>query len=196
MTDKSRTARFAQRLPGLALLFLLVAGVTDAFACDRSNSSDDCDPLRFRIGAGVGVAQIDEDNVFIDTGGNAYRVFAGYAMSDHVGFELAALRFDDIVEYYPFQTPAQAAVADASGVSLAAVLTLPLSERFSLLGKAGALGWSAESIDVDDSGVDPMVGSAFEFDLTDSLSIGLGFDVYRLGNVDSRTTTAQLSLRF
>lgn len=188
--------RCAERLPGLALLLLLATAVTDAVACDRSTNADDCGPLRFRIGAGVGVAQIDEDNMLIDSSSNAYRVFATYALNNHVGFELAALRFDDIFDFYALETPTQTAVADASGASLAAILTLPLAERFSLLGKVGALGWSADARDVDSSGVDPMVGFALEFHLTDTLSIGLGYDVYRLGDVDSRTTTAQLSFHF
>ena len=196
MTAKTTTTRCVGRLPGLILLLLLAFTVTDTVACDRSTNADGCGPLRFRIGAGVGVAQIDEDNVLFDNSSNAYRIFAGYALNDHVGFELAALRFDDIVDFYPLQTPTQAAAADASGVSLAVMLTLPLSERFSLLGKAGALGWSTDARDVDDSGVDPMVGLALEFHLTDTLSIGLGYDLYRLGNVDSRATTAQLSFRF
>ncbi len=194
MTGPARAVLCLEHLPGLMLPLLLATATTDAVACDPS--ADDCDPLRFRIGAGVGVAQIDEDNVFLDTTSNAYRVFARYALSDHVSFELAAMSLDDIVEVYPLRTPTQTAVADASGVSLAAILTLPLSERFSLLGKAGALSWSADARDVDDTGVDPMLGLALEFRLTNALTVGIGYDLYRLGNVDSRVTTAQLSFGF
>ena len=160
--------------------------------------SNEADGRSFYLGVGIGGARVSEDFVLIDDSSMAYKIFAGYEVNNFLAFEASLMRLDSIYTYYPLNTPTQQAVADGHGINAAAVLSVPISDRFQINGRAGYLYWSADAsdADLDDGGADLSTGFGIEYRFNDALSVKVDYDVFKFGKLDTSVGTLSLSYRF
>ena len=121
MTHNKRT------IPGLFLATLL----TSTFAQAETG------PF---VGASFGSSHLDEsfDGVNIDSDASAYRIVGGFQFSDYLGIEAGYHSFGDFTETIDVGGLSSLAEIAADGWTLGGTLGLPLNERFSLFGRAGA----------------------------------------------------------
>ena len=144
------------------------AGAYVGAALGQSKAKDACDGL-----GGVGfVGNCDEKD-------DAWKVFGGYQFNRHWGLELG---YTDLGESSAGGTvagvPANAS-AEAKGVELTVVGTVPLGERFSLFGKVGAFRWDVDSratvgaatAAADDTGTNFTYGVGLSFHINRNVSI-------------------------
>lgn len=168
----------------------------------RADSADGDDEVTssdsFYVGVGLGAAQISEDTVLINDSSTAYKVFAGYSLNDYVGFEASYTMLDSVYEYYPFASALQTSVADGNSFNASAIVTVPVSERFRVNGKAGLASWSADSNDsgLEDSGTDAAIGFGLEYRARSAVSVRLDFDFSRFGDADVYIGSVSLGYRF
>lgn len=162
------------------------------------HASDDNDFRGFHAGVGIGMAHIDDDAVLIDDSNMVYKILGGYTFNEFLSFEASLLRFEDVHEFYPFHGLIQDELVHGNAINGAAVFTLPVSDRFDLNGRVGLLHWSVDATNSssDDSGTDLSVGVGLQYKLNESLSVGIDYDAYRLGERDTQVATLALGFRF
>lgn len=150
------------------------------------------------IGLGVGVAQISEDVIFFNDNSTAFKVLAGYQLNEYVSLEGSYVTLDDYHAYYPFTVDTRHAVANGRGLIAAAVLTMPLNQRFDLRTRGGVLFWKADTdlASMDSSGNDLSFGLGLSFSVNDALGIRIDFDVLSFGDVEANVATAVFEYRF
>ena len=156
------------------------------------------DAEKFYVGIGVGVAQVSEDVFLVDDSSAAYKALLGYELNAHVSLEASFVALDDYEAYNPFVVDTQEAVADGRGLNAAAVLRLPLGDRFGLNAKVGMLFWDADAeVDgIESSGSDFSFGLGVNFSVNEALGIRLDFDALNFGDVDANVGTVALEYRF
>ncbi|WP_179957732.1 porin family protein [Exilibacterium tricleocarpae] len=159
----------------------------------------------FYVGGGYGLYKFEFDNDDIDTDfedeQGVIKLFAGGKFTEHLGVELAYLNFDEATD--------SDLDADIDGFSLAAVLSAPLGESFSLFGKLGWFAWEADIsgsvpfdldvIGVDDKldGDDVFYGVGAKFRLTDNVDLRVEYDRYELDdNFDPELDIFSVSAQF
>src|SRR5690606_26898493 len=124
------------------------------------------------LGAGYGRFDIDEDE--FDENDTVWKAYAGFSFNRAVGIEASWVDFNEARE------AGNSFEADGWGVS--AVLSLPLSENFSLYAKGGQFFWESEAralgIPIDDDGDDPFYGAGAKFRLNDALDLRLEWERY------------------
>lgn len=111
------------------------------------------------LGAGAGYAQyedIDENNSNLDEDGQALSLFTGYNFNQYFGAELGFNYFGED--------------ADTKALNLSAIGRLPLSERVSLFGELGALGWDTNAGNGDE-GVSPLAGLGVTYRASDLVDV-------------------------
>jgi OOP family OmpA-OmpF porin len=94
----------------------------------------------FYVGAGVGQATIEVDDIGFDADDTAFKVFGGYNFNQYFAFELAY--FDSGKPDQNFG-PGNLEVA-LNGINISGVGRLPLGEVFSLFGKLGYASYDGE----------------------------------------------------
>ena len=140
--------------------------------------------------------QIDADGFILglDDSTSAYRIALGYDWSPRVSLEAGYNDFGEVNANLDFGT----VEAEADGLELGFVFRWPLSERFSLTGRAGYLWWDAETrvanLSATDSGSDPFLGIGGEFQASERVAVTLGWSRYKLDDID--VDYASLGLRF
>ena len=130
---------------------------------------------------------IDDD----DTGG---KIFGGYRFNDYFAIEGSFYDFGEMNE--------GGNQLELDGVGLAAVGSIPVSERFSLFGKLGVHAWDAEisgaiaSRFSDDSDTDAFYGIGVEYALTDRWDIRGELERYEVDDVDLDVASIGISFNF
>ena len=132
------------------------------------------------IGIGQGEYKFEFDSDDIDTDfeddQGVSRIYIGSKFSETVGIEFSFLEFDD-ANQNNLET-------EIEGLSLAGILSAPLSEHFSVFGKAGWFSWQA---DVDGQiGTGPAAISFSNEYEGDDLFYGLGLKLGLTNHVDLR----------
>ncbi len=157
----------------------------------------------FYVGGAFGKGYIDETigGTRIDTDSSSYRIYGGYGFTRHFGVEVAYLDLGTFRETIDVGGVGVPVSASADGFSLAAVGTLPLSERFSAMGRLGYYFHDGESsaagITVSEpSEQSPFIGISLAYELTDSLDLNFGVDYINTKDVDPMIATLGLTLRF
>ena len=171
-------------LAGLAASFLVAPGLAVADS-------------GLYIGGSVGSTTIDEDfdGAILDSNATAYRLVGGYQFGDLFGLEIGYQDFGEIEEL--------PVLLSADGWTAGATLDLPVSDTFSLFGRAGVFFWEADIV-IDGFSIDvpsdenlyygagakvnvsnnfALIGdwSRFELDEVDTDVISIGF-TYQFGN--------------
>ena len=111
----------------------------------------------------------------------AAKVFGGYKFNKYVGAEgaLVYLGTADATGTY-LGVPTTDDVY-AGGLELVAVGTLPVTDRFGILGKLGGLFWGIASetgtgFDRDDNGASWAIGAGLKYDITDHVGIRIEWE--------------------
>lgn len=127
----------------------------------------------FYVGAGVGQASVEADDVGFDADDTAFKVFGGYALNDNFAVELTYFdggQPDETLDAFGIPVTVE---AEVSGLNLSAVGRLPINDTFAVFGKVGYASYDVEvtgrsggfSIS-DDSGDDDLsygLGAQFSF---------------------------------
>jgi OOP family OmpA-OmpF porin len=144
----------------------------------------------FYVGGGAGQAFVDEG--MYDDEDLTLSLFGGYQFNRHVAVEGGYIDLGEI------EPEAGGAALEADTFHLTAVGTLPLTEAFSLYGKAGLHRWDADTslalINGEDSGTDPTYGIGAQYRV--SKRFALRADVSRFEMEDVDVDVAQLQARF
>lgn len=155
------------------------------------------------IGASFGSSHFDEDfsGLNVDSDTNAFRVIGGLQLGDYFGIEAGYHDFGDFsetIDFPGFSTRTQVA---ADGWTLGGTLGLPLSEQFSLYGRAGVFFWDAD-VTVDGFSIDvpadenPYYGGGAKVDITSNLSLVGDWTRYELDTIDSDVISLGFEYRF
>ncbi len=134
------------------------------------------------IGVGYGQYKFefeDADTDFKDDQ-DLMKFFVGGKFNETFGVELSHLNFSDGGDEF--------LDTDIKGISLAGVLSAPISEYFSVFGKAGWFAWEADiesKSDIVDfsrsiDGNDFFYGAGLKFKLTDHADLRLEYDRYEI----------------
>lgn len=172
----------------------------------------------FYLGAGTGQSSTDI-TCDLDISCNAkdtdtaLKIFAGYQFNPNFGIEggyydLGKFSIDGNDSLFGVTRLA----IEVSGLTLAAVGTIPLGERFRIFGKAGLFVWDAD-VSVESStfgngslgedGTDPLIGVGASFDLVRNLALRVEWERFlnigdesSIGESDVDLISASLVLRF
>ena len=155
------------------------------------------------VGGSIGNARLDDkfDNFFIDTDTNAYRLFAGFQLSDSFGIETGYLNFGEFSETVDLGGLLSRTDISGDGWTLGGTLGLPLSGNLSLFGKAGVFFWDAD-ITVDGFSIDtlgddnPYYGGGLKLDLGDNFSMTGDWTVYEFDVLETDVISLGFNYRF
>ncbi|WMC09356.1 OmpA family protein [Oceanimonas pelagia] len=115
------------------------------------------------LGAGAGYADyedIDRNNTGADDNAEAVSLFGGYNFNQYFGAELGFSNYGGD--------------ADTRALNLSAIGRLPLTERVSVFGEVGALGWDADVANGDE-GVSPLAGLGLAYRASDLVDVQLRY---------------------
>ncbi|MDH3621786.1 MAG: porin family protein, partial [Gammaproteobacteria bacterium] len=140
--------------------------------------------------------RLDDDN-------SSFKLGAGYAFTPNIALEVAYQEFGshdgetDCPPGFACLVIPVAARADVTGISLAVVGSLPLSDKFSAYGKIGLISWDVEfegfSSAFDTSGEDLLYGAGLKLSLNDSWKL---FAEYEQTDLDLGTAEIGVSFHF
>ena len=171
----------------LLLTMLIMGGVTSgAWAKDG---------LMLGVGAGKGELKLDEGSNFSnadkDDEDSTKNAFIGYRAGDGLAFQLG---YHDLGEF-SISNGLTTIDGETDSVSLSALLGLPLTERFSIYGRAGFHHWTVETRsnvfgprDRDEAnGTDLMYGAGIRGEITEEFAIRLQYDKMKLSEEEDDT---------
>ena len=96
------------------------------------------------IGGSIGQASLDEDfdGLTVDDNSTAIRIVAGWRFNDYFALEGGYHDFGDFEQTFDDGGGLSTAKLSADGFTFGAVGSIPVSERFSLTGRAGMFFWN------------------------------------------------------
>lgn len=153
---------------------------------------------RAELGRAAIDESLDSDGVQfrLDDSGSSWRLALGYAWNDWVAVEAG---YNDFGSVSTSAGPLSAG-ARADGLELGMVLRWPVSERFSLTGRAGYLWWDAKTfvstISVSDSGSESFAGFGAEYQAGERTAVTVGWTRYQLDDLDVDYASVGLRWRF
>ena len=157
----------------------------------------------FFLGGAFGNGYLDEaiDGNRFKSDSSAYRIYGGYGFTKYLGVEIGYLdlgTFRETIDVGGMSVPVS---ASASGYTLAAIGTLPLSDRFSLIARLGYYFHDGESSaagvsEGSPSEESPFIGIGLGYDISEVLEFNLAYDLIRTDNADPGLATLGLTLRF
>ena len=101
----------------------------------------------FYVGASIGNAELSEDfdGLVIDDKSTSYRIVAGWNLNDYFALEGGYHNFGDFEQVLDIGGELVTANLTADGFTLGAAGNVPLTERFSLMGRAGWYFWNGNA---------------------------------------------------
>ena len=190
--------------PAVALAVAQVVAMGGFFVTGAAQASDP----GFYAGASVGQASLDEslDSTFsIDDEDTSFSLSAGYSFNDYFAVEGGYIDFGEVGDSFSAGGITGKVEAEADGWDLALVGSLPVSEKFSLTGRAGYLFWDADikasatglpTVSDSDDGNDLFYGVGAEYRFTDQWSLTGGWDRYELDDVEFDNLHVGVRYRF
>ncbi len=157
----------------------------------------------FYVGASIGQAELsdDFDGLVVDDNSTAYRVVAGWSFNDYFALEGGYHNFGDFEQVFDnFGIPATASLS-ADGFTLGAVGSIPVTDRFSLMGRAGWYFWDGDAEINNVSQATPedsnlYLGAGITFDVTERLQLTGDWTRYELEDTNSNVVSVGLQFRF
>ena len=135
-------------------------------------------------------------STLIESHDTAWKLFGGYQFNEFVAVEAGYNYLGSFKGVTTITAPAASTASgkwDASAISVAAVGTYPIVNRFGLLFKGGLavtrLKASVAQFNANETRVQPMLGFGVKFDVTKT--IGLRAELERFNNVGDGSTTGQ-----
>ncbi len=154
------------------------------------------------IGVSIGSASLDDfDGLTIDDSGTALRIVAGWRFNEYFGLEGGYHNFGDVEQTFTVDGNELNVALSADGFTLGAVGNIPLSERFSLMGRAGMFFWdgNAEINNVSQATPEdsnPFFGAGVNFQLSQKLQLTGDWTRYELEGSASKVFSVGLQYRF
>lgn len=174
-----------------AVLLVLLAGPLSAFAGD------------FYLGASVGNAALDEDfdGLNVDDSATAYRIVAGWSISDYFSLEGGYNDFGDFEQTFDDGSGPMTAKLSADGFILGVVGRAPLSGRIALTGRAGMFFWDGNAEINNVSQANPedsnlYLGLGLSFSISNTLELTGDWTRYELDNAASSVFSLGLQYHF
>ncbi len=101
----------------------------------------------FYAGGGIGSAELSEDfdGFTIDTDSTAYRIFGGWRFNDYFAVEGGYQDFGDFEQQIDVGGTPVTASLSADGFTLGVAGSLPIGERFSVMGRFGMFYWDGNA---------------------------------------------------
>ena len=157
----------------------------------------------FYVGASVGQAELsdDFDGLVVDDNSTAYRVVAGWSFNENFALEGGYHNFGDFEQVFDnFGIPATASLS-ADGFTLGAVGSIPVTDRFSLMGRAGWYFWDGDAEINNVSQATPedsnlYLGAGITFDVTERLQLTGDWTRYELEDTTSGVFSFGLQYHF
>ena len=182
--------RYVQTFVGL----LLAASLLPAVAFAESG---------IYFGASIGSSHLDEDfsGINLDTDATAYRIVGGVQLGDYLGFEAGYHDFGEFTETVDLGGLLTDTEIGAEGWTLGGTLGLPLSEQFSVFGRAGVFFWDAD-VEVDGFSIDvaedenPYYGAGAKFNVSSNFSLLGDWTRYELDDIESDVISIGFQYRF
>jgi len=155
------------------------------------------------IGGSIGSATFDDgfDDVNLDANSSAYRIVGGFQFGDLFGLEIGYQDFSDLDEIVVVGPISSLTRIAAEGWTAGGTLDLPLSDNFSLFGRAGVFFWDVDvsidgfSIDVP-SDENPYYGAGARLKVSSNLSLIGDWSRFELNDVDTDVISIGLQYRF
>jgi len=181
---------YKQTIPGLILAALLLSPIAQA------------DTGVF-VGASFGSSHLAEDfsGFNVDTDANAFRVVGGFQFGDYFGIEAGYHDFGEFSETIDLGGRSTRTKFTADGWTLGGTLGLPLSDQFSLYGRAGVFFWDAD-VDIEGFSINvpndenPYYGGGAKVDITSKLSLVGDWTRYELDTTESDVISVGFEFRF
>jgi OOP family OmpA-OmpF porin len=155
------------------------------------------------IGASIGSAGLDDDfdGLSIDDSGTAYRIVAGWRFNEHFALEGGYHNFGDFEQTFVVDGEELNVALSADGFTLGAVGNIPLSERFSLMGRAGMFFWDGNADINNVSQATPedsnlFFGAGLNFQLSQKVQLTGDWTRYDLADTASNVFSVGLQYRF
>jgi hypothetical protein len=180
-----------QHTAALAILLMLVPMAAIA---------QDAGPF---IGVSIGSASLDDDfdGLEINDNGTAFRIVAGWRFNEHFALEGGYHNFGDFEQSFTEDGDPLSVALSADGFTLGAAGNIPLSERFSLMGRAGMFFWdgNAEINNVSEATPEDtnlFFGAGLNFQLSQKLQLTGDWTRYDLDDTASNVFSVGLQYRF
>jgi OOP family OmpA-OmpF porin len=155
------------------------------------------------IGASIGSAGLDDDfdGLSIDESGTAFRIVAGWRFNEYFALEGGYHDFGDFEQAFVVDGEELNVALSADGFTLGAVGSIPLSERFSLMGRAGMFFWDGNAEINNVSQATPednnlFFGAGLNFQLTQKMRLTGDWTRYDLEDTISNVFSVGLEYRF
>jgi len=157
----------------------------------------------FFVGGSFGSATVDDrfDDVNFDTDTSAYRFVGGYQFGDLFGLEIGYQDFGDLDEIVIIGPISSLTSISAEGWTAGGTLDLPLSDTFSLFGRAGVFFWDAD-VSIDGFSIhvpsdeNPYYGAGARLKVSSNLSLIGDWSRFELYDVDTDVISIGLQYRF
>ena len=155
------------------------------------------------LAGSIGSATLDEgfDDFRIDDDAESYRLLAGWQLSDSFGIEAGYLDFGTFEETVDLGGTTAITEITADGWTFGGTIAAPLSDQFSIVGRAGVFVWDAD-VDVNglraavDDDSNPYYGGGARFNLTPNFSLLGDWTRYELDDVDTDVISLGFQYRF
>jgi len=155
------------------------------------------------VGASIGNATLDDsfDGLTIDDNATAFRIVAGWRFNDYFALEGGYHDFGDFEQTLDIAGNQVTAVLSADGFTFGVLGTIPLSERFALMGRAGMFFWDGNA-DINNvsqatpEDTNPYFGAGLSFDATKNLQLTGDWTRYDLEDTDSGVLSVGLLYQF
>lgn len=158
---------------------------------------------RFYVGGAIGSAELDDrfDDFEFDSTSVAFRIFAGWRFNEHFAVEAGYLDFGDFEQDFDILGNIVPASVSANGFTAGVNGALPLSERFSLTGRAGMLFWNGTAtlsgiLQASPDDVNPFFGAGARYQFTERVAATADFTHYDLEDTDSSMLAAGIEISF
>jgi OOP family OmpA-OmpF porin len=155
------------------------------------------------VGASIGSAGLDDDfdGLNIDDSATAFRIVAGWRFNEYFALEGGYHDFGDFEETLIIDGNEQNVALSADGFTLGAVGNIPLSERFSLMGRAGMFFWDGNADINNVSQAKPedtnlFFGAGLNFELNQKLQLTGDWTRYDLEDAVGNVFSVGLEYRF
>ncbi len=180
---------------------MVAAGTMLACALCSVAAAEDTSGGRWYVGGGLGAATgLDLCRAVTpgftttpgscDTSEFAGKVFGGFKFNKYVGAEGALVYLGAADATGTFLGVPTTSDVYAGGLELVGIGTIPVTDQFGILGKAGVFLWSIQSetgtgFDRDDDGASFAMGAGLKYDITKH--VGIRFEWERFWQVGNKT---------
>jgi len=155
------------------------------------------------VAGSLGKANLSEDfdDFNVDTDSTGFRITIGWRFNDYFAVEAGYNNFGQFEQTVDVEGAPTEVSLKADGFTLGGLGYVPLSDRFSLFGRAGAYFWDGDAEINNVTAATPedanfYFGAGVRFALSDKLSATLDGSRYDLDGASSTVLSVGLDIRF